>query len=118
MILPSQLLRQSLLLLAVATGVAAGIEGLFFAVSLALAGLLGVANFFFLGRLVARLVAQASSGLSVVMAFTMKFFVVTGSLLAMVLYLEPAAVLIGFGVVLVTTTVRGALGAFAPVPGQ
>ena len=38
--------------------------------------------------------------------------------LAMVLYLEPAAVLIGFGVVLVTTTVRGAMGAFAPVPGQ
>jgi hypothetical protein len=118
MILPSQLLRQSLLLLAVAAGVAAGIKGLFFAVSLALAGLLGIANFFFLGRLVARLVAQASSGLSIVIAFSIKFFVVTGSLLALVLYFEPAAVLIGFGVVLVTTTIRGALGAFAPVPGQ
>jgi hypothetical protein len=118
MILPSQLLRQSLLLLAVATGVAVGFKGLFFAFSLAMAGLLGIANFFFLGRLVARLVAQASSGLSVVIAFSMKFFVVTGCLLAMLLKLDPAGVLVGFGVVLVTTTVRGALGAFAPVPGQ
>jgi len=118
MILPSKLLRESLILLLVATGLAAGFQGLFFASSLLAAGLLGIANFFFLGRLVARLVANASDRLSIVIAFLMKFFVVTGALLAMVLFLEPAAVLVGFGVVLFTTTVRGAIGAFSPVAGQ
>jgi len=117
MILPSRLLRESLVLLLVATGLAAGFQSLFFAASLFAAGLLGIANFFFLGRLVARLVANASDRLSVVIAFTMKFFVVTGGLLAMVVFLEPVAVLVGFGVVLFTTTVRGVFGAFAPVAG-
>ena len=118
MILPSKLLRESLILLLVATGLAAGFQSLFFALSLLAAGLLGIANFFFMGRLVARLVANASDRLSIVIAFTMKFFVVTGALLAMVLFLEPAAVLVGFGVVLFTTTGRGTLGAFSPAAGQ
>jgi len=52
--------------------------------------------------------------MAVVFLFTLKFFVVTGALLAMLLYLESAAVLVGFGVVLVTTTMRGTLGAVLP----
>ncbi len=114
MIQPAKLLRESLALLVLGTAIAWGIQGWFFGVSLMLSGLLAVANFFFLGRLVSRLLSQAPGRFWVVLFFSMKFFLVTGALLVMLLMLEPAAVLVGFGVVLVTTTMRGTLGAIYP----
>jgi hypothetical protein len=114
MIQPAKLLRESLLLLFLATAVAVGFQGYFFGFSLLLAGLLAVANFFLLGRLVTRVLSQSPGRLMAVILFSMKFFVVTGALLVMLMRLDPPAVLVGFGVVLVTTTVRGTLGALAP----
>ena len=114
MIQPAKLLKESLVLLALATALSVGFKGFFFGISLLLAGLLAVANFFFLGRLVTRVLSQRPGRFAVVLLFSMKFFVVTGTLLVMLLTLDPAAVLVGFGVVLVTTTMRGTLGAISP----
>jgi len=76
------------------------------AIGAALSGLVAITNFYLLGMMVQRLVANRGNAL-VAIGFALKFIITGGLLIALVRQFEPAPVLVGFGVVLFGITIRG-----------
>jgi hypothetical protein len=114
MISPSRLLRDSAVLLLFMAALAGLWRGPNWAISLSLSGLLAMLNFFVLGRLIGRMVARSASPWILGATFLLKFVAVTAILVSMVAALEPAAVLVGFGVVMMATTIRASLNSNLP----
>jgi hypothetical protein len=85
------------------------------AIGAAASGLLAIANFFLLGMMVQRMVANRGNAL-VGLGFALKFIFTAGLLMAMVSQFEPVPVLVGFGVVLFGITIRGVLALPTELP--
>ena len=118
MISPSRLLRDSAVLLLVLAALAGLWRGPNWAIALSLSGLLAMLNFFVLGRLIRRMVARSASPWILAGSFLLKFVAVTAILVSMVAVLEPVAVLVGFGVVMMATTIRASLVSASPMTGS
>jgi uncharacterized SAM-binding protein YcdF (DUF218 family) len=93
-----------LALLMIATAFKAGTD---YATAIGVSGLLAIGNFWVLSLLVKRLVDQGDNALLFGLGFIAKIFLVGGTLYGLTRVLEPTAVLIGFGVVLMAITLRG-----------
>jgi hypothetical protein len=93
-----------LALLMIATVFKAGTD---YATAIGVSGLLAIGNFWVLSLLVKRLVDQGDNALLFGLGFIAKIFLVGGTLYGLTRVLEPTAVLIGFGVVLMAITLRG-----------
>ena len=93
-----------LALLMIATAIKAGTD---YATALGISGLLAIGNFWVLSLLVKRLIEQNRNSLAFGLGFIAKIFLVGGCLYGLTRVFEPSAVLIGFGVVLMSITLRG-----------
>ena len=101
-----------LALLMIGTALKAGTD---YATAIGVSGLLAIANFWILNVLVKRLIEHNRNSMLFGLGFIAKIFLVGGTLYGLTRVFEPTAVLIGFGVVLMSITLRGvaqaALGA-------
>ena len=101
-----------LAVLMIGTALKAGTD---YATAIGVSGLLAIANFWILNVLVKRLIEHNRNSMLFGLGFIAKIFLVGGTLYGLTRVFEPTAVLIGFGVVLMSITLRGvaqaALGA-------
>jgi len=93
-----------LALLMIGTAIKSGTD---YATAIGVSGLLAIGNFWILSVLVKRLIEQDRNSLAFGLGFIAKIFLVGGSLYGLTRVFEPSAVLIGFGVVLMSITLRG-----------
>ena len=110
-----QMMRDSSLILIIVVVGSWIFGGADWAIGAAASGLLAMANFFLLGMMVQRLVANRGNAL-VGLGFALKFIITGGLLIALVSQFEPAPVLVGFGVVLFGITLRGVVALPTELP--